>query len=382
MITREEWEDREKRTLAPYACCSADSRGRVHPEDEHPYRTAFQRDRDRIIHSKAFRRLEYKTQVFVYHEGDHYRTRLTHSLEVAQLSRTMARALGLNEDLSEAIALAHDLGHPPFGHSGEKVLDELMDGFGGFEHNRQSLRIIDFIERRYKGFRGLNLTMEVRDGLARHTSEYDIPDVPGHESGQPTLEAQLVNLADEIAYSNHDLDDGLASGFLTFSDLEGLPIWDRFLAEARAASPDGAEKMWQYAVVRKIINWLATDLVETTIESIRGRGIRNLDDVLSSDEPVAAFSGEVAGSYGELKTFLMERMYRHYRVLRMQTKAERIIRELFSAYVANIETIPPEVRIAMAGEPPQKIACDYIAGMTDRFALEEYRRLFDPYTRV
>ncbi len=382
MITREVWEKREAEFLAPYGCASAASRGRKHPEEEHPYRTSFQRDRDRVIHAKAFRRLEYKTQVFVYHEGDHYRTRLTHTLEVAQLSRTIARALGLNEDLAEAIALAHDLGHPPFGHSGEYVLNVLMRDHGGFEHNRQSLRIVDVIEKPYGGFRGLNLSYEVREGLARHTSEYDAPEEDEWEGNQPTLEAQVVNLADEIAYTNHDLDDGLSSGIFDFEELAGVALWRRLLQEAKALDPGGREKVWQAYVVRRIINLLVTDALECTLGRLKRQRIRDAAAVRAADEPLACFSAQVAADYRCLKDFLMEKMYRHYRVLRMAAKAERIIRELFAAYETRIEIIPPSVREAMRGESPQKIACDYIAGMTDRFALDEYRRLFDPYTRV
>jgi dGTPase len=382
LIGREAWEEREAATLAPCGCRSALSRGRRHPEAEHPYRTAFQRDRDRIIHSKAFRRLEYKTQVFVYHEGDHYRTRLTHSLEAAQLSRTMARALGLNEELAEAVALAHDLGHPPFGHSGEMVLDSLMRGHGGFEHNRQSLRIVDQVEKRYGAFRGLNLTYEVREGLARHSSEYDAPGAGEWDGRQPTLEAQVVNLADEIAYTNHDLDDGLASGLFSAEDLAGIALWDRFFDEARRDNPTGRPKMWQAHVVRLIINHLVTDAMETCLTLLREYGVDSLDRVRAHETPLVTFSPALWEEHRRLKDFLMEKMYRHYRVLRMAAKAERIITELFTAYVTRIEIIPPAVREAMTGESREKIACDYIAGMTDRFALEEYRRLFDPYTRV
>ncbi len=382
MITREELERREREGLASWACRSAETAGRRYPEDEHPYRTAFQRDRDRIVHSKAFRRLEYKTQVFVYHEGDHFRTRLTHTLEVAQLSRTMARAMGANEDLAEAVALAHDVGHPPFGHSGEAVLDALMAGHGGFEHNRQSLRIVDHIEKRYQEFRGLNLTYEVREGLARHTSEYDSPLDEEWSGRQPTVEAQVVNLADEIAYTNHDLDDGLESGLLSFEELDGVALWDRFLGEARAANPRGPEKLWQAYVVRRLINLLVTDAMETCLGRLRGGGVDSPAAAREAEEPLVGFSPGIDGDYRRLKDFLMEKLYRHFRVLRMAAKAERILRELFNAYVTRIEIIPPTVREAMSGESPQKIACDYIAGMTDRFALDEYRRLFDPYTRV
>jgi dGTPase len=382
MIGREEWERREEEFLAPWASRSVTSRGRRHPEEEHPYRTAFQRDRDRIVHSKAFRRLEYKTQVFVYHEGDHYRTRLTHTLEAAQLSRTMARSLALNEDLAEAIALAHDLGHPPFGHNGERVLNTLMAGHGGFEHNRQSLRIVDHIEQRYPGFRGLNLSHEVREGLAKHASEYDYPELGEWEGSQPTLEAQLVNVADEIAYTNHDLDDGLSSGLFAAEDLAGVSLWETYYREARRVNPAGQERLWQAHVVRRIINLLVTDVMETTLATLEREGVRDQAGVKVAAGPLVGFSREVGEMNRQLKDFLMTGMYRHHRVLRMAAKAERIIRELFNAYVERIEIIPPRVREAMRGETPQKIACDYIAGMTDRFALDEYRRLFDPYTRV
>jgi dGTPase len=257
-----------------------------------------------------------------------------------------------------------------------------MEDFGGFEHNRQSLRIVDFIERRYETFRGLNLTDEVREGLARHLTEYDDPMPPSSDEEQPTMEAQMVNLADEIAYSNHDLDDGLTSGLLDFDDLEGLTVWDHFLREASQDHPEGGKKLWHYAVVRKIINLLITDAVETTLGNIADKKIAGLDDVRSAEIPLVLFSGKVGAWYKELKNLLLDKMYNHHRVLRMQAKAERIIRELFEEYVTRIEVIPPPVRRAMDGEPPQRIACDYIAGMTDRFALEEYRRLFDPYTRV
>jgi dGTPase len=382
MITRPDWERRESEFLAGYACRSDRSRGRRHPEEEHAYRTAFQRDRDRIIHSKAFRRLEYKTQVFVYHEGDHYRTRLTHSLEAAQLSRTMARALSLNEDLAEAIALAHDLGHPPFGHSGETVLDSLMEGEGGFEHNRQSLRIVDQIEKRYGDFRGLNLTYEVREGLARHTSEYDTPDQREWEGRYPSLEAQVVNLADEIAYTNHDLDDGLASGIFSIEELDEVALGKRFLDEARERYPDRRRGLYQSHLVRRTIDLLVSDALATVVARLEAGGIDTLEGVRNAPGALMAFSPGIDSDYRQLKAFLMEKMYRHWRVLRMAAKAERIIRELFNAYVTRIEIIPPPVREAMRGESPKKIACDYIAGMTDRFALEEYRRLFDPYTRV
>lgn len=376
----------EAARLAPYAAKSAFTKGRRFPEQEHPFRTPFQRDRDRIIHSNAFRRLEYKTQVFVYHEGDHYRTRLTHTIEVAQISRTIARALGLNEDLSEAIALAHDLGHPPFGHSGETVLNELMAEHGGFEHNAHSLRIVDELEKRYPGFSGLNLTWEVREGIAKHSSEHDRPGVTSEfESDKSAcLEAQIVDLADEIAYNNHDIDDGLSSEMIYPDSLKGIDLWQDNYEDVKARFQDSDLKVLKYQTIIKVINAQVTDLVETILSTIEAEGIRSTEDVRERKKPVARFSAEMEKKNKQLKRFLRENLYKHHRVIRMADKAERIIKELFKAYLRAPKLLPPHVSslIDKSGREKHRVICDYIAGMTDRFALDEFKKLFDPYEKV
>lgn len=382
-VSREDYEEREARFLAPYGFKSWESRGRVVPEDEHPYRTAFQRDRDRILHTTAFRRLEYKTQVFVIYEGDYYRTRLTHTLEVAQIGRTLARALGANEDLVEAICLAHDLGHPPFGHAGEATLNALMAGHGGFDHNRHSLRIVDFLEQRFPEFRGLNLTWEVREGIVKHETEYDIADAAGFEpEKRGTLEAQLANPADEIAYNAHDLDDGLRSGLITPRDLEGTAWWER-LKESIGWPGDPFTDLVRHRLIRRFIGLLVTDLVNETHRRLEMWKPDSPEAVRSLPENVVAFSPEVQRMNRELKTFLLERLYRHPRVIRMQKEAERVVAELFQAYVAKPALLPLEVQARLEeGEDLYRVVCDYIAGMTDRFALQEHAKIFDSYKRV
>ena len=373
----------ESELLAPYGMKSSDSRGRSYPEEEHTFRTAFQRDRDRIIHSSAFRRLEYKTQVFVFHEGDHYRTRLTHSIEVAQIARTIARALGTNEDLSEAIALAHDLGHPPFGHTGENMLDDLMKEFGGFEHNLQSLRILEEIERRYPNFKGLNLTLEVREGIVKHSSEYDHPERSKYEKERfPTLEAQIVDIADEIAYNNHDIDDGLSSKMIELSRLDEVELWKENFEHVKSLYPHASFKVHKSQTIIRIINRQVTDLVDETIVNIEKSGISSADDVRRCDRRLASFSGEMEKKNRELKSFLMENLYQHHRVIRMADKANRIIRNLFEVYVNEPKLLPPHVYANLKEIGKERLICDYIAGMTDRFALDEYKKLFDPYERV
>ncbi len=372
----------ESKRLAPYAMYSRDTKGRRHSEPEHPYRTAFQRDRDRIIHCSAFRRLEYKTQVFVYHEGDYYRTRLTHTLEVAQISRSAARVLGLNEDLSEAISLAHDLGHSPFGHSGEKILNELMEGYGGFEHNKQSLRIVDHIENRYPEFRGLNLTYEVREGIAKHKTEYDDPAFEEFGASSPTLEAQIVDYSDAIAYNSHDLDDGVTSEMIDMESLKEVRIWEENYQRIKQEFNDISPNILKYQVVRAIINQQVTDLVEQTKENIEKYGIRSIADVKNSSERVVSFSKDMKLRDRELKDFLKKNMYNHYRVKRMEDKAGRFIKELFDAYLGKVELLPPNVQKDLKIEKKERLICDYIAGMTDRFAIQEYKKLFDPYERV
>ncbi|HDN80270.1 MAG TPA: deoxyguanosinetriphosphate triphosphohydrolase [Chloroflexi bacterium] len=382
MRTREELEELELRTLTPYAVKSRYTRGREYPEEEHPYRTAFQRDRDRIIHTTAFRRLEYKTQVFVYYEGDYYRTRLTHTLEVAQIGRTLSRALGVNEDLVEAIALAHDLGHTPFGHSGEEALHELMAEHGGFNHNCQSLRIVTKLERRYPNFRGLNLTWEVREGLAKHVTEYDRGSAEGYEPDKAaTLEAQIVNVADEIAYNSHDLDDGLRAGILNPVALMDLNIW-REIVEELGIDVNRFDDMARHRVIRYLINREVTDVLETTTKRLREVNPRSPEDVRNLGYNLVGFSEAMQQHNLELRAYLMEHFYRHYRVVRMMTKAKRLITDLFNAYVSEPRQLPESTRARLAEDDLYRVVCDYIAGMTDRFALQEHRKLFDPLERA
>ena len=381
LFTRERLEADETQRLAPYATKSGQSRGRVHAEEEHPYRTAFQRDRDRIVHTTAFRRLEYKTQVFVNCEGDYYRTRLTHSIETAQVARTMARVLGLNEDLSETISLAHDLGHTPFGHSGETALNELMRDHGGFNHTVQSLHIVESLEQRYPQFPGLNLTWEVREGIAKHATDYDLTEALEYEpEKKASLEAQLVNLADEIAYATHDLDDGLRSGLLQVEDLRDIELWRRGTASLGLDASDGSE-MARRRTVRFLINQLVTDVINTIEGQLREQHIEAPENIRSAGNNLACFSAEMAPQNRQLKEFLLERLYRHYRVIRMQVKAQRLIRRLFRAYLDEPRQLPPEIQCRVADGSPERVVCDYVAGMTDRFAIQEYRKLFDPATR-
>lgn len=378
MRRREQLEELEFLTLAPYAVKSRESRGRDYPEEEHPYRTAFQRDRDRIIHTTAFRRLEYKTQVFVYYEGDYYRTRLTHTLEVAQIGRTMARALGLNEDLVEAIALAHDLGHTPFGHAGEEALHELMADYGGFDHNRQSLRIVTVLERRYPDFPGLNLTWEVREGIAKHTTEYDRGTGENYEPHRfPSLEAQIVNIADEIAYNSHDLDDGLRAGILCPSSLLDLTLGREIIKELEI-NVNAFDDLARHRFIRKLIDWSVTDVLEETTRRLRAASPRSVEEVRDWAKPLAGFSEEMSGFHKELKAYLLENFYRHYRVVRMMTKAKHLIADLFHAYMSEPRQLPDSVRARLKEVELPRVICDYIAGMTDRFALQEHKKLFDP----
>jgi dGTPase len=381
-LLRAEQEEREGQALAPWAMKSAGSRGRTHPESEHPYRTAYQRDRDRVIHCKAFRRLEYKTQVFLNHEGDHYRTRLTHTLEVAQISRTIARALGLNEDLTEAIALAHDLGHTPFGHSGEDALKEMMAGHGGFEHNRHGLRIVVMLEKQYPSFRGLNLTYEVREGIAKHTTRWDSPADADFEPGAPTLEAQAVELADSIAYDNHDLDDGLEAGILSEEALQDVSLWS---AAARAVqeefgslSPQQRRKQ----AVRYLINLLVTDLIENSGGELERRSIAGPDDVRRQEGSVVGFSESVHERKEALEDYLHEALYRDYRVARVTNSARRFVVAIFEELVSDPRQLPPEYQGWAEQEGLHRAVCDYVAGMTDRYAQDQYRQLFQPYARL
>jgi dGTPase len=381
MLTREELEALETERLARYAVRSRDSRGRAYSEPEHPYRTAFQRDRDRIIHTTAFRRLEYKTQVFVNYEGDYYRTRLTHTIETAQIGRTMARALGCNEDLTEAVSLAHDLGHTPFGHSGELALHEIMEEHGGFNHNHQSVRIVEALEQRYQDFPGLNLTWETREGIVKHTTEYDVSQAEGYEPHRrATLEGQLVNAADEIAYTTHDLDDGLRSGLITVSDLHGLSLWQQALQELEI-SERSFDEMSQHRVIRHLINREVTDVLRHVDRGLEAFGIQSVEDVRNAPHNLVGFSAELEPMNREVKDFLLQRLYRHHRVMRMQTKAKRLLQQLFEAYSVEPRQLPEEIQEKISEGKRERVICDYIAGMTDRFAIQEYRKLFDPATR-
>ncbi len=377
MLTREEWESIEEKQLASYAQKSKETKGRRFPEPEHPYRSVYQRDRDRIIHSRSFRRLQYKTQVFVNHEGDHYRTRLTHTTEVAQISRTLARTLKLNEDLAESIALAHDLGHPPFGHSGEWALDRLMKAYGGFEHNRQSLRIVDKLEKRYPQFDGLNLTWEVREGLMKHRTHENLEPVEGLQNSL-SLEAQIADLGDEIAYNAHDIDDGLSSKYLVEEELYQVPLLKECFEQVKKENgKEVAQEIRGYYLVRVLINKLTTDAVRQTLAQIKEHQIKTAADVRRFERKLVQFSPEMAKKENHLKQFLMANMYSNYQVEIMNEKASRIITELFTLFCRNPKILPPSTQVKLNEAPKEVIVCDYIAGMTDRFAINEYRRLCD-----
>ncbi len=386
--TREDSERIERETLAPYAMKSCDSAPREYPEERHPIRTCYQRDRDRIVHCEAFRKLEYKTQVFVIFEGDYYRTRLTHTLEVAQIGRTIGRGLRLNEDLIEAVALAHDLGHPPFGHAGEEILDALMKegGLGGFNHNRRSFEIVTKHERRYPDFDGLNLTPEVLVGILKHSSRYDVPaSARRYAREAPTLEARVVDFADSLAYLNHDIDDGLASGCIRMEDLEGSPLWKEAMTRVRPfLRMDDAERL-RYQVVKALIDMQIRDLLEATDARLRRIGFRSSDEVKASKGRVIGFSPRMGRWRDALQDLLNQRLYRHYRVIRMTSKARRILEDLFRAYLKEPRQLPYSVyprNGRFTKRSKYEAICHYIASMTDRFALDEHKRLFNPYTKV
>jgi dGTPase len=376
--------------LAPYAATCAGSRGRRYVESPPCYRSEYQRDRDRIIHSAAFRRLEYKTQVFVNHEGDLFRTRLTHSIEVAQIARSIARALQLNEDLTEGIALAHDLGHTPFGHAGQDALNACMQNYGGFEHNFQSLRVVDELEERYAEFPGLNLTFESREGILKHCSRKNAETLGELgkrflEGGQPSLEAQLTNLADEIAYNSHDVDDGLRSGLITVEELSEVALFREQYTEVRAHHPALSPRRTVHEVVRRLINRQVVDLIETSIRQLEEAAPAEIEAVRRHDRPLIVFSEGMREQNLELKRFLRSRLYRHYRVHRMTAKAARTITALFSAFLDDPRLLPPDVQHQMTAREKlhgkdgrARVVADYIAGMTDRYAIGEYERTFNP----
>ena len=384
MLNQRSIKDLEDKILAPYAMKSYNSRGRVYKEEEHPYRSAYQRDRDRVIHSAAFRRLEYKTQVFVNHEGDYYRTRLTHTIEVAQIARTIGAALRLNTDLIEAIALAHDLGHTPFGHSGEDALNELMKNHGGFNHNLHGLRVVDLLEERYPDFPGLNLSWEVREGIVKHSSAFDksvkIKELAPGE--QPTMETQLVDVADEIAYDNHDLDDGLTSGLIKDTDLEKLPIWKNLVMKISQKYAKIDPEMKKYMIIRSLIDLQASDLIRETEERLKSLKLSSYKEVKGHGKKIVSFSNDIISLRRPLREFLMDNLYRHYRVIRMSNKAKLFLETLFNSYIKTPSALPTQVQKRIPRDGTRLVVCDYIAGMTDRYALDEYKKLFDPYQKV
>lgn len=382
LADRKYLQDLEDLNLAPYAAKSSATRGRDHAESSHGYRTEYQRDRERIIHSRAFRRLEYKTQVFINHEGDHYRTRLTHTMEVAQIARAVSRALRLNEDLAESIALAHDLGHTPFGHVGEKELNRLLKDYGGFEHNRQSLRVVEVLEKRYCDFDGLNLTWETREGIIKHSGPYDRPETDGfNPDEQPSLEAQIIDLADEIAYNNHDLDDGISSGLLEYDEVSVLSIW-KHASDVYGRPLPESKKSSAREIIRTIINILVTDLINTTVSNIERFSVESYSDVKKCRSKLATFSPEITFINNELKKFLKEKLYQHYRVTRMSLKSQKVINELFHIYTEHPDTLPDRYGDEIERNGVIRTVTDFIAGMTDRFAIEEHRKLTDPFMRV
>lgn len=374
--------------LAPFAACETASRGRVHPEPPPRYRSEYQRDRDRIVHSAAFRRLEYKTQVFVNHEGDMFRTRLTHSIEVAQIARTIALVLGLNEHLTEAICLAHDLGHTPFGHAGQDALNACMAELGGFEHNLQSVRVVDVLEEKYAEWPGLNLSFETREGILKHCSARNARSLGELglrflERRQPGLEAQVANVADAIAYNNHDVDDGLRAGLITVEELREIELFRVPHDEVASRWPDISERRTIHEVIRRMIGTQVEDLLTASREAIESAAPGSADDVRALEHPLIGFSAEMAEKHQAMKRFLRERLYKHYRVHRMAVKAGRTIDALFDAFMDDPRVMRPEeqdaAREAEQAHGPKgraRVVADYIAGMTDRFAMAEYRRLY------
>lgn len=379
LINRHRLEDIEVSVLAPYALLSRESRGRQHREHEPEYRTAFQRDRDRIIHSAAFRRLEYKTQVFVNDEGDYYRTRLTHTLEVAQIGRTLARALCVNEDLVEAICLAHDLGHPPFGHAGESVLNALLENDGGFNHNHQSYRIVTKLERRYPDWSGLNLTYETLEGIAKHETEYDLMNYAAGFDGstRASLEAQIANVADELAYNAHDLDDGLQAHLFTPAQLDQLGIWQT-LRERLQWNGEVLSEIMRHHLIRELVGLQVNDVLVSTAQKLEALRPGSPVELQRYHENVVGYSSALKEMNQALKQFLFERMYRHFRVVRMAKRAEQFIQGIFKSYMDEPRQLPEEYQIQLGQGSPARVVADYIASMTDRSALLEYRRLFDP----
>ncbi len=376
--TRANMQAEEAAILAPYAQKVADTAGRVHDEPQHPYRTAYQRDRARIIHSRAFRRLEYKTQVFLNGTGDHLRTRLTHTIEVASVSRTIARALGVNEDLAEAIALAHDLGHAPFGHSGEEQLDELMREWGGFEHNVQSLRVVELIESTYPGFHGLNLSYEVLEGLRKHDGGYHRPAFDGRAAedfSSPSIEAQIANIADEITYYSHDLDDGFSHHLVREEQLEGIVIWNKCADFVRAHFPDLKGPQFRSYVIRTLIDHEVADLIATSHERIEASGVRSADDVRRQPRLLVGYSDALRKANGQLRKFLYQNLYFHPDVSGPNQRGCAMIEAVFHRYLAEPERVGERTAERLASEGMPRTVCDYISGMTDRYLIAEFEKL-------
>jgi dGTPase len=378
-----DWLDREEQVLAPYAMRTRQSKGRKHAEPAHAFRTLYQRDRDRIVHSTAFRRLMHKTQVLVHQTGDYHRTRLTHTLEVAQISRTIARQLGLNEDLTEAIALLHDLGHPPFGHAGETALDACMRDHGGYEHNRHGLRLVELLEYRYPDFPGLNLSWEVLESQARHSKRPEAPEVRGYlDGGQPLLEAQVVDASDSLAYDCHDVDDALSVGLIAPEDLASVPFWNLAVERVHAEHREMRKEHFQPAVIRRLIDWQVVDLLQTTGENLRAGRIGSVADVRGAGQLLAAPSPEVKALKAGLETFLHQHVYRHYLVMRMARKGQRLLRELFDEFCRHPEELPTRYQERARQGDLEQTVCDYLAGMTDRYAQTEHQRLFQPFANM
>ncbi len=371
----------EDQTLAPVGMRSQASKGREYPDKEPSYRTSFQRDRDRILHTTAFRRLEHKTQVFINFEGDYFRTRLTHTLEVAQVGRTIARALGANEDLIEAICLAHDLGHAAFGHSGERTLDDLLVNHGGFDHNKQSLRIVTKLEKRYPDFPGLNLTWEVREGIVKHETEYDDSDARDYDPElRGNLEAQIANVADELAYTTHDLDDGLRSGMITPKMLSDLTLWKEII-ESVGWDKQVLSDLNRHRLIRRLVGMLVSDVVVATSDRISSSKATSALDIQKMDHNVIGYSDEMEEKNREIKDFLYKNLYRNHRVVRMGHKGKHVLTSLFEAYAGEIDMLPNEFRGFIPERGLERTIADYLAGMTDRYAIEEYERLFNPRSR-
>ncbi len=378
LFTREVLQEQEDKNLAPYGIRSKDSKGREFPEEEPPYRTCFQRDRDRILHTTAFRRLEYKTQVFFNFEGDYYRTRLTHTLEVTQIGRTLARALGANEDLVEAICLAHDLGHPPFGHSGESTLSKLMKDQGGFDHNKHSLRIITQLEKRYPDFDGLNLSWEVLEGIVKHETEYDQSDAADYDPElRGSLEAQITNVADEMAYTAHDLDDGLRSGMITVDMLSGIELWEILLSTLDIKN-ENLDDLTRHRIIRRLIGMEVTAMINQTIENLRKSSVTSVHELQTLKHNIVGTDEDMVQRNRQLKDFLYRNLYKHYRVVRMQVKAENTLTDIFNMYINEPTVLPNHIQQLISERGLYRAVCDYIAGMTDRFAVDEHKRLFDP----